>query len=462
MKLTVTSRFTRATLHPGIALALALAGCSGERSTEETQDDAPECEVDDDCTSNEICSDDSTCELGDRDNDFESATPVTQNQPFTGVIQQPGDVDTFAYEASEPEWLRISTEVDETSAPLDTVVAVYDANGALHAWMDDFPTGSVSCCDSLLHVYLPAAGTWYITVQDRTTWFNASDEPGNEGLAYTLNITNSVTTTREPDSLETPSREVEMDSGRSIWTVGVVLEETGDSDWITIQHPYDGTPVQFFGQLDAPGSSIDTRVRLYDTEGTLLLDKKDLGSDGTAVYPNGQKGTYLVEVSDKLGAGDADAWTVLYLRTQEPDSWAWVTEGEPNDGADQLESPTFETRTTSSGTPYEAAYIQGDLNTTDDEDWFELTTVDAHYLSVQCFGGDQGALGDVEGEILNESGDVLHVLDDAADSTSPWLINTGPYSGETLHLRLFTTSDASGPAVFYRCNLFVTPFEVSE
>jgi hypothetical protein len=44
--------------------------------------------------------------VGDRDNSFETATRIYQEQPAEGYIHT-GDVDWYLYESTGAEWLRI-------------------------------------------------------------------------------------------------------------------------------------------------------------------------------------------------------------------------------------------------------------------------------------------------------------------------------------------------------------------
>ena len=85
-------------LSPVLLLAL---GCTGkvvenDPPSDDSNTDTVEltCETDEDCGTTEIC-EEGECITGDRDNSFEEATPLRQNEPIEGVIAPEGDIDTF-------------------------------------------------------------------------------------------------------------------------------------------------------------------------------------------------------------------------------------------------------------------------------------------------------------------------------------------------------------------------------
>ena len=213
------------TYFPFLVLSIAVLGCSkvippetdddGKNQTNDTDDDS-ECIDDMDCLDGQICSTAGECVTGDRDNDFENATPIMQNSPEYGWIAPASDVDYCLYPSPGNEWVRINTKTNVTDCSeestesvdvnesLDTVVSVYGPNGALHAYMDNFPTGRVSKFDSVLNVYLPSAGDWYIAVEDTSTFYDSEDGPRSEpDFFYCLEVTSTESTTGETDASDT-------------------------------------------------------------------------------------------------------------------------------------------------------------------------------------------------------------------------------------------------------------------
>src|SRR5687768_7459291 len=162
-----------------LVLALLLVACKNEKPTDppdgdDDDDSAPaECVADEECKRQEIC-DGNVCVAGDRDNTFEEATPLPGGEvPVSGIINPAGDVDTYVYDSSGAEWVSFRTVIPE-GTDLDTVVTLYDADGAVQAVMDDYPVWPYQAdgFDAVMYAYLPTAGSWYVTVEDRTSFYD--------------------------------------------------------------------------------------------------------------------------------------------------------------------------------------------------------------------------------------------------------------------------------------------------
>ncbi len=457
-------------MHHSIALSLIVvfaAGCKGKQVGNTDETDLPACTIDDDCAlDNEICDDEGECTFGDRDNSREDAVSITQDEPLSGVIGPAGDEDWYKYTslAIDGKWLRIETVHEREDGGLNTVISVYDAEGDLHAVMDDFATGAVSCCDSLLHVYLPTSGDWYIKVEDASTFYGAAPVGGST-FTYELAVLDFNFATAETDSFETPGRDVDVDSGNSIWTVGVNLDEAGDEDFIGVNFAFDGPGLQIYGQRDIPGSEAQIVVDVLDETGETASHRENLGGDAVSVTFPTTNQNYVIKTYDRLSNGGMDYWYLLYFRTSDESSYAWGTELEPNNLFDEAEALESQPRTSSGGTAYEAAYAQGALTVEDDEDWFSFQGLDEHYVSAQCYGEEYGSMADLAIEIFDSSETVVGSgTTGDGGSTTPWANNIGPLSGDdTIRARIYSEDDAFwGLGAYYRCNFFITPFEVSD
>jgi hypothetical protein len=446
-------------------LFLLLFACGDRADDTRDTDVEPECTEDVQCDDASICGDNETCILGDRDNDIQGATAVLkttdpEDSPSAeGVIQTRGDIDYYAFDALQPQWVRIQT-VSEFPEELDTVVTVLDASGGLHAWVDDFATGSINRYDSVLHVYLPTAGTWYVAVQDRGTWFDLDEEAYGEDLSYQLSILDFTNTTTETDSADNPSADIDITSGTSIYTVGVNLEEPGDVDYITIQLPYGDAPIEVYGLSELPGSDARIRVTLTDDAGTVLSDKRDVGPEGPAAYFGAQAGTYTLQATDAFDAGSANHWFPLYVRSREQGDH-YTLEVEPND-SDNAQALPVETLTTNSGLAYTRTWMQGTLGEDGDEDWYTMPATSGDWLTIRCDGEIFGSTGDMQLELRDGSGAVVAGATEGNDAM-PDLENLGPIEADdTYTLRLLNDNEAPfGPASFYRCTWFATTFEIA-
>jgi len=455
-----------------LALLLALiTGCHGEQVSENDTGNEPDetCNEDAECAAWEICSDARQCTPGDRNDGFVEAVPVfqvdTMDDPpsATGYIAPAGDVDYYRYTAARAEWIEVRTRslsVEEDG--LDTVVSVRDSGGGLHAWMDDYATGTVQDWDSVVQVYLPGAGTWYIVVEDRSTFFDQEEPRGGSDFAYELYLRRYGSTTEDPDAQHDPSVEVEIPNGSLIYAVGVNLESPGDADWIAVTLPWEDAPLEIYGQSEIPGSNAVSQVDLYDPDGTHVLSKAGVGPDGSASYLWGEAITYTARAGELEGRGGPDAWYVLYFRTRNAGS-GFDREEEPNDDLDHAQALVLEALTTPADTPYHRGWVQGRLDLEGDEDWFAFEAEADTMVSVRCTARSMGSLGTFDIDLVDPSGVVAaSVVDDSDDdydilnhpvssSAGQWATRVSAHGEEPVY----------GPGAYYRCSLFITPFEIA-
>ncbi len=216
---------------------VALVACGGKDDEEPTDDgtEPPECVEDTDCERLVAICEAGACVDSDRDDDFGSARAIElgEDNARAGVIFPEGDVDTFVYEAAEPQWVSVRT-VTQDESPLDTVVQVWNADGDLHAAGDDYPVWPyrVSGFDTVLYAYLPSAGTWYVTVEDASTFYGEEPRAGED---FTFDVLiREANGTREPDAIDDPAVDVTVADGNTVYVTGVLIEEPGDSDYLEL------------------------------------------------------------------------------------------------------------------------------------------------------------------------------------------------------------------------------------
>jgi len=450
--------YSKALLLP-LLVALGCKGHSGGDS--EVDSPTPDgCGGDDAaCDDGQICEDDG-CVIGDRDNSFDDATRIYQEQPIDAAIEPEGDIDYYVYTSVGDEWIRVDTLPDEVDGGKDTVVSVYNAtNGAVQAYIDDYATGAVGTYDSVLYAYLPSAGDWYISVQDRGTFYDDPEIPEETGL-YTVEVKPFTGITDETDSMGDPSSSVELTDGSTIYAVGVNLADAGDTDWIDVSIPWDHGPIEIAGMSDIPGSDAHALVDVYDDAGTLLCSKDDLGPAGSAYYFDTTAGTYHVGATDSDGEGGPDHWYVLYFRTREHDYYQLEYETEPDDTEELPFILTSHTETTNGGTDYQAADLHGTFGADGDEDWYQVEGRTDDYVTVYCSASTYGSFADPSIEVFGPDGSLIGSAADGNDS-APDLKNLGPLTqGGSLDLHVTAENAEIGPAAYYTCTVYLTPFEV--
>jgi hypothetical protein len=447
-------------LWPLGALFLLPAACGGDNDQDDTVVDTspePECQEDNDCGAYEICEVEA-CITGDRDDTLDAASPIYQlsgpEDPSVkkALIQEPGDIDHWAYTSPGEEWLRVWTRTDEEDpSGLDTVLTVLAPNGAVHHVMDEFPTGDIRGFDSLMHVYLPTAGTWVFRVEDRSTYYDGDTPRGSVAFEYDIGVEAWRSATVEPDSAEDPSIEFPMVNGSTVYSWGIHFEFDGDVDYTLADMPYGDAPFEIWAPGSIPGSPAEPRVEVTDQEGILYLRKERVGETGNAAYFDGPDTQWRVAVSDTSGQSGPESWTVLYLRTR-AEGFGNPREVEPNDA---LGDSTFlETeRVSEGGTTTDRAFLQGRLLEGDLSDWYTVSVVDGGRLRTSCSSSSFGALGDVDVDLVGPMGELVDTYTDGTDFAPD--IDRENLPEGVYGLRFFENAGLSGPAIYYRCGVYV-------
>ncbi len=468
-----------------LALALSLSACHptdeitdpgtkpGDDTGEMTSDD---CEGDDACADWEIC-EGGSCIDGDRNGSFAQAVPIAWDESITGYLNPQSDWDYYALTVQGGEFARISTrptgaEVGEPQASdeMDTVVATYDADGALLSWEDDYPTGgSVSGSDSIVYTYFPTAGTYIIAVMDYTTAFDSDEKHGGSDFSYVLNVQEYSSAPDEEDSLGSPGADREIKEGY-LYPVPVLLEREGDSDWIELNLPYDDCPVLLRGSAHLDGTDALPRVRLYTAEQDLLLDLDELGTNGAGLYPDVDGGKAVIEALDSEGGGGDNHWFFVivsayeqgYSTTTEGVELAYQIDDEPNDALEQAQLLTQTDVQTSGGSDYTAAHLWGTQDSEGDEDWYAFHAQAGHFLNVYGTADYNGSLMDPAVEVYDASGALLNTWYDGSDD-APDLENLLIETTGTHYMRVYDETGAApgGAPWFYRFSVYVTDFEAS-
>ena len=421
------------------------------------------CDDDGDCGAGRICVE-SACEDGDRDNAPEDARPLLWDSAATGFINPEGDVDWYAFEADGGEFVKVSVTLDEGYEASDTVLTLRKANGKVVTSADAFATGTgVNGVDAVVFGYLDEPGTWYLTVEDDGTAGRDADgvEVAGRDYVYDILLEEWDARTAEPDGADAAQVSVNLTSERIWVSVGALVGEAGDVDWLNLEHGVDGATLYLDGNEDLDGSDLDPLVRLWAGDGTLLAEKRGVGPSGYALGPALAAGSYRISVEDASGGGGANHWAVLHVISR-LDEYAHTLESESNDSAglaDVLAQEEFEN---SGGNLFTRGQLQGQADGPADEDWFALEAGYGDNWVVACLNSaPYGSLVAPDIEIYDGAG-VLVAADIASDASSPTAVleNLTVEDG-TYFLRVVAPADAAGsPGEWYRANVFVASFEV--
>ena len=328
-----------------LSLGAVVAGCVRDEPIESTGDeddgsgssddgsdggDDGSCVEDTQCAGYEIC-EGGECVDGDRNNAPEEAVSILWDDTRTEYINPEADVDYFVFEADGGEYVRISVTLPEDFEASDSVLELRKSNGKVVTTADGFATETlVTGVDAVAFAYLDEAGTYTISVEDDGSAGRDVDGEtvGGRSYRYTLSLEEWGGHTSEDDGPSEPSEIVVLDSERLWSSVGVVLEEEGDVDYILLEHAVDGASLYLDGNQDLSGSDASPRVRLLDEDGVAFTDKVGVGPEEYALAPALDAGTYVVEVSDAGGLGGANHWAWVHLISR-VDSYDHVFEQEP-------------------------------------------------------------------------------------------------------------------------------------
>lgn len=423
--------------------------------TGETAAPEPECTSEDTsaCLTYEICGE-GECIVGDENNDVTEAEALLWESDAAAYLQSDDDVDYFSFTAAGGEFVRVSTEAIGTDETMNTIVTVYDPNGKVHQIEDEHAAGSVSNYDTVLYTYLHMPGVWIIAVQD-------VDGYGSTTAQYNVKVSETGGKTQESDSLLDPGYTFEATKANTFWAVGVLLGESGDSDWIEIDLPWENCPVYVQGSQYVGGTDATATVEFFLPDGTQLNRKEGLGPEGTAMYPEVDGKKLILSASDANGGGGDNHWFFLFISIGEG-GYSYTQESEPNDLLSEANSLDSTWTTNDDGAPYAYATGWGTLEWEDDEDYFYVTVEQDQYLQVWGTAGSLGSLLDAEVEVFDPNGVSLKSGTDG-DDNFPDLSNIGPLDAGNYAIRVrHEDVDGSGPAWFYRFSIFQTGYTVSE
>jgi hypothetical protein len=446
-----------------------LACNDGEMTGQDTDDDLPPalietCTEDKDCESYEICEQD-VCIVGDRNNTLDESRRLRFDEPRSGVIEPAGDIDYFQFETLSPgQWVLLETVTQrETSEDIDTVVRLFQSNGLEHAAMDNYDLYRIVAADSSLVAYLPTAGTWYVSVEDVSTYYEQTSLRGGRDFNYELSLTRFDSVTAEAGS----PLIVDLETGSQISRRGVLIETEGDVDELVLRAPYDGELLHVSGGRNIPGSSLITDVT-FSLNGETVMRQTALGDESYGHVFRSQAEDYIVSVTDAQGRGGLNYWTVLYFRTFEPLSSFGVTfwgtdiyqeETEPNNDASTAEPMLRTDEVTASELVWLGGFVEGRINEAGDEDWYAFEIASGQNTTVRCYADRFGSLVDIAFELLDQDLNVVEAATEYAPWTAPHIYNVEDSSSR--YLRVYAEDDSWGPSSFYRCQLVESDWTVA-
>lgn len=441
-----------------LCLSASTLGCNGgdDKVDPEATDSGtpvePECIDDDACEAWEVCEAE-LCEPGDHNNSLDEAESLLWEQDTLGYLATEGDQDFFTFQAEGGEFVRVSTEhTPEEHEGMNTIVSLYSPTGQLHHQEDDHAVGPVTTYDTVLYAYLPDAGEWTVVIED-------VEGAGDPAHSYTLSVQETGSHTREDDSFESPSYDLDADQANRIWAVGVALEEPADVDWVDITLPWEDCPIYVRGSQFTGGTDANATVELYTPEGQLLMHKEDLGPGGSAAYFEVDGRSALLSISDSLSGGGEDFWTFIYVTIGEQ-GYGYTYEEEDNSLPTLANRTSFEWDTNEWGN-YGASLHWGLVDEPGDADWFLVEMRDQYYLTLRGSADGLGSMMEANVDVYDATETLVATAEPGDDSFDD-LYNLGPLDEGLYYVRI--TSDAegvNGPEYYYRVAMSQSDYELA-
>jgi hypothetical protein len=250
-----------------------------------------------------------------------------------------------------------------------------------------------------------------------------------------------------------------------------LIQEAGDSDWITVDLPSaNGTPILIRGSANEEGSDLDTTIRLWTTDGSLLLEQDLLGTESYAFYPSASDESVVLEVTDGNAGGSEEHWGYVYFAVYDSPYSTTISEvdyevpqeTEPNDAQDTAQYLSHTEFATDGGSAYTGAFVWGDLGTSVDEDWYQVTATQDSYLQVYTSASDWGSGADPMIEVYAVDGELIGTYNDGSDGgTGPDFEDVGPFDAGMVYLRVIDEQmlPEGGEQDFYRLSIYFTSWK---
>ena len=263
---------------------------------------------------------------GDGNDSFSEADAIELAVTIEGAAISPaGDLDYYSFTGTAGQWIVITTDAnpEDDLEMLDTVVTLYDASMNVVAENDDsIPRTNT---DSQLVTRLPADGTYFVLVQEWTTWASETPE-GNPSFMYDLSIGQvdpaapSVTIDAEGGDDAASAQPLRLESLTN-GDVGLLIGDLRDASdvdiysfAITEARPWISFTVLAKG-TDATGSTADpSMLWVTNMDGTEVIARV-APNQNMRLSPGLPPGNYLLWVEHGGATGANDFYVVRTIRS---------------------------------------------------------------------------------------------------------------------------------------------------
>jgi hypothetical protein len=383
---------------------------------------------------------------------------MTIGTPVDGVINPPGDQDYYTFEGTEGQWLQFVTEAnpDDDPALVDTVITVFDADGNQLAENDDSQPRVNT--DSEITTRLPATGTYYVLVQEYSTWVGDPDE-GQRDFTYTLTVGEL--------NVDAAAVNVDGEAGDDLASAQALSEQTGtggsfsliagdfdaadDIDVYTLTIPDgDAAGYSVYYMADGPQGNGSTTTPgsmwITSADGTEIIARVSL-SDTDQLNPSLPPGTYQLFVSAPGTTGSNDFYVLKAFRGG--DNPAEIQETENND----ITTPEL---VTIEGSP-PSGFLLATLGD-GDVDHFAIEMQDGELVTVACGSRTSGSgVVDLTATLLDSTGTMTLATSTETAIDGAFIEDQAVPAAGTYILRLTKAlQDADVTGTWVRCGIYIT------
>lgn len=455
-----------------ILLAALLAGFGCDDGNNVDPDAGPNVNDDAGGGGNDDAGTDPTPDAGpqrDGNDDFASATEITINSQVDGVIDPAGDLDYYKFEGTEGQWVQILVEVPDREDRADTTVTLFDSSMTQIADNDDLLPRFDNLASEII-TRLPATGTYYVLVQEWSTW--ADDEPvGGPNFDYEVTVGELVVAATVPvvnidaeenDDAENAQAltEATTTGGGVSYVLGSFEDETDvDVYSFTIEGATQSLRVNLMQEGTAGNSGAAARpARLWVTnsEGSEIIARVDPSIftvdalTNVEMWPSLQPGEYRLFVEASPGA---DFYVLKIFRGGDnPPETMEGTNGDPTTPEPITLEPREEQPMMRSG------FILADIGD-GDTDYFSITTMGSEQVNVYCGSRSSGSgVVDLQLTLFDETGatEIVSATETAAEGA--FIESAAVPSAGTYLVRMTKASqDPEVTSTFARCGFHVAP-----
>ena len=401
---------------------------------------------------------------GDGNDSFDTATDVAVGTVVEDVaIGEPGDHDFYSFTAEADQWILIATEGNPDDDPemIDTVITLYDGSMNQIAENDDaIPRFNT---DSELVIHVPAAGTYYVEVQEFSDW--AGEDPeGMASFAYALTIAELDPSLPAVNIDEEAGDEVADAQAATLNTsadgdfayIAGTLRDGSDVDVFTFTvsevKPYAQFEIMPAGTEGNGSTAVPTALWVTDEDGTEIIARVSPDTL-TELSPGLDPGTYQLWVEHGGSAGSNDFYVLKHYRfpTDNPPETSEVTN-------DVALTPEALTLADADGDGVKTGFIKAEL-LDGDTNHYSIAVEAGEVVSVFCGSRTAGSgVIDLMAELTDSTGTT--VIDSATETaTEAVAIEEADVGGAGTFLLRLTKGgqDAEVTGDWVRCGVAVGP-----